>query len=477
MRPRLTAFLLLLLASPALASDQFNAGPLFDSFELTLAPGHRTEAMGPFYYSELKESQKLWAIPPLFSWTRDPEVDSEEIDFVYPILTYDRFGEQYRWQLFQLLSFSGGRTQRETERDRFTLFPFYFQQRSSDPSQNYTAFFPFYGHLQNRLFRDEIFFVMFPAYGRTRKKDVVTENYLYPLFHVRHGMGLDGWQFWPFYGREHKDVTTLTNGFGDVEIRGGHDRGFVFWPLFLQQTNGIGTENPSRTLGSLPLFSIERSPQRDVTTVIWPFFSKIDDREKKYWEWQAPWPFVIVARGEGKTATRVVPLFGHGHNTNLESIFYFWPFYKCNRVHSEPLDRVRTRILLFLYSDTIARNTETGVFEQRTDFFPFYHYRHDFNGNTRVQVLSILEPFVANNKSIERDYSPLWSFWRSETNPKTSATSQSLLWNLYRRETAPGARKCSLLFGLFQYQSDANGKRLRLFYIPLAKQSEFSKLK
>ena len=65
---------------------------------------------------------------------------------------------------------------------RFTLFPLYFQQRSPDPNENYTALVPFYGHLKNRLFRDEIFFVMFPIYSETRKRDVVTDNYLYPVF-------------------------------------------------------------------------------------------------------------------------------------------------------------------------------------------------------------------------------------------------------------------------------------------------------
>ena len=63
----------------------------------------------------------------------------------------------------------------------------YFQQRSSDPALNYTAVVPFYGHLENRFFRDEISFVMFPLYVRSRKSDVVTDNYLFPFFHLRHG--------------------------------------------------------------------------------------------------------------------------------------------------------------------------------------------------------------------------------------------------------------------------------------------------
>jgi hypothetical protein len=70
---------------------------------------------------------------------------------------------------------------------------------------------------------------------------------------------------------------------------------------------------------------------------------------------------------------------------------------------------------------------------------------------------------------VERSLSPLWSIWRAERNAKTGANSQSLLWNLYRRDATPETKKCSLLFGLFQYQSSPAGKRWRLFYIPMGK--------
>jgi hypothetical protein len=457
------------LTVPVLASgiDWPDAGPLFDEFDLTLASGHRREAMGPFYYSEEQDTQRTWAIPPLFSHTEDPATESEEFDVAYPLITYDRYGDQYRWHIFQLLSFAGGPTQQETARERVTVFPIYFQQRSSVPSENYTAVLPFYGHLKNRLFRDEIFFVMFPFYIQSRKADVVTDNYVYPLFHLREGNALRGWQFWPLVGREHKEITTRTNSFKEVQVIGGHDKLFVLWPLFFQQKTGIGTDNPEWTQGSLPAYTFLRSPKRDSTTVLWPFFSLIDDREKKYREWEALWPFVIVARGQGKTTTRVFPFFSRAQSEFLESAFYLWPVYKYNRVHADPADRRRTRICLFLYSDVTEKNTETGKARRRAECWPLYTYRRDFDGNNRLQILAPLEPFVPNNKSIERDYSPLWSVWRSERNPKSGTASQSLLWNLYRRETTPVSRKSSLLFGLFQTQRDARGHHVRLFYLPL----------
>jgi hypothetical protein len=457
------------LSLPDLVSgaDDLNAGPLFDEFDLTLAPGQRTEAAGPFFYSEEQETQRTWAVPPLFSHTQDPATESEEFDFLYPVMTYDRFGDQYRWHVFQLLSFGGGPTQQEDVRERFTLFPVYFQQRSSLPSENYTAVLPFYGRLKHRLFRDEIFFVMFPLYIQSRKADVVTDNYLYPLFHIRHGNALRGWQFWPLIGSEHKGVTTQTNAFNEVQIIGGHDKFFLLWPLFFQQKVGIGTDNPQWMQGSIPAYSLLRSPKRDSTTVLWPFFSRIDDREKKYREWEVPWPLIIMARGEGKTTTRVFPFFSRAHSAYLESDFYLWPVYKYNRVHADPADRRRTRICFFLYSDVLDKNTETGRARHRVDCWPLYTYRRDFNGNSRLQILAPLEPFVPNNKSIDRDYSPLWSLWRSERNPQAGTASESLLWNLYRRETTPASHRSSALFGLFQAKNDAKGKHVRLCYIPL----------
>jgi hypothetical protein len=456
----------------ALGTDAWNAGLLFDRFDLTLGLGHRTEALGPFFYSEEQDTQRTWAVPPLFSHTEDPTTESEEFDFAYPLLTYDRFGQQYRWQLGQLLSFAGGPTQQEEVRDRFTLFPVYFHQRSSLPSENYTAVIPFYGHVKHRLFRDEILFVMFPIYIESRKADVVTRNYLYPLFHQRQGEALRGWQFWPLTGREHKDVTTRTNGFNEVQTIGGHDKFFLFWPLFFNEKAGIGTDNPQWMQAAIPAYSLLRSPQRDSTTVLWPLFSRIDDREKKYREWEMPWPLVVMARGEGKTTTRVLPFFSRAHSLEIQRDAYIWPVYKHERVHAEPLDHERTRICFYIYSDVRERNTATGSARRRVDFWPFCLYRCDLNGNRRLQVLALLESFLPNNKSIERDYCPVWSLWRSEKNPRTGAASQSLLWNLYRRETAPASGKCSLLFGLFQAQSGPTGNRVRLFYIPLSKQRD-----
>jgi hypothetical protein len=178
---------------------------------------------------------------------------------------------------------------------------------------------------------------------------------------------------------------------------------------------------------------------------------------------------VVFGDGPGKHTRRVWPIYSRSSNGILESDFYLWPVYKYNRITSAPLDRERTRILFFLYSNASEKSTETGAARLRRDLWPFFTSRRDFNGDTTFQVLSILEPLLPNNKSIDRNYSPIWALWRTEKTAKTGAHSESFLLNLYRHESSPGHKKLSLLFGLFQYRSSPDERHWRLFYLPAGK--------
>lgn len=447
-----------------------DAGPAFDHFSLTLDIGDRQEWLGPLFFRERKGEATGWGIPPLITWTEDSGTESAELDILYPVLTYDRFGSETRWQLFQWINFSGNQTLEDSDKRRLNLFPFYFQQRSKEPTNNYTAFFPFYGTFKNRFFRDEVHFVMLPLYVQSQKRGVTTDNYLYPFFHLRSGAGVNGWQFWPVIGNEHKPLTQRTNMWDELEDIPGHQKFFFAWPFFMKERERIGTSNELHTVVLAPLFSSERSPQRDSWAFPWPIgLRRTIDREKDYREWDAPWPFVVFARGKGKHTDRVWPLFSQSESPTLRTAFYLWPFYRGSHVNAPPFARDHHRFLIYLYTDLRERNVDTGEELHRMNAWPLFSFRRDFQGRKRLQILAPLEPLLPTSKSIERDYSPVWSLWRSETNPKTSAHSESLLWNLYRRETSPTHKKCSLLFGLFQYQTGAEGKRMKLFYCPIGK--------
>ncbi len=450
--------------------EGLTAGPLAQEFSMTLAPGIRLEAAGTLLSMERSGQRTQWTWTPLMSYTRDPDTDYAEFDLAYPLLTYDQFGPEFRVQLFQVLSFAGGKAIKDDANSRrFTLFPIYYQQRSDDPTRNYTAVWPFYGKMLNRIFRDEIDFVMWPAYVRTRKKDVITDNYLVPIFHLRSGDRLKGWQFWPVIGREQRVPGLATNDLEEVVVLPGHSKFFLLWPFFFNHDTEVGTTNPVHQQVLLPFYSLTRSPLRDSTTILFPLFTVTDDRGRGYREYGLPWPLLGFARGPGKTMNRVWPLYSHAHNDILQSDFILWPLYKYNRARAEPLDRERTRILFFLYSDVIERNTATGQAFRRRDLWPLFTARRDLEGNERLQVFAPLEPLIPNNKSIERNYSPVWGgLYRAEKNAKTGARSHSFAWNLYRAESGPAGRKVSLLFGLIQYQKSSAGRQWRLFYMPVA---------
>ena len=70
---------------------------------------------------------------------------------------------------------------------------------------------------------------------------------------------LHGWQAWPFMGREHKGVTSMTNGFGDTNVIGGHDNLFVLWPFFSDSMMDTGGKNPAHQQALIPFYSYYRS--------------------------------------------------------------------------------------------------------------------------------------------------------------------------------------------------------------------------
>lgn len=456
------------------AAGDANSGLLIDDFPLTLETGVGTEAAGPFWGYYETDEVKIWRFSPFFSKLEYPGAETKEFDLLYPILTLDRFGEEYRFQIAQWFAFSGGSRVDGDGVEKFTLFPIYFQQRSENPEENYTALVPIYGTLKNRFFRDEVKFIMMPLWARSKKKDIVTDNYLFPFFHLRTGDGLRGWQFLPLVGMEKKEITYKTNMWEEQEMVPGHKSFFALWPLFFEEKLGIGSENPVRKHLFLPFYALERSPQRDSSSYLWPLGLTItDDRGKGYKEVGFPWPLIVFAHGSKET-WRVWPIYSHAENADLESSFVLWPVYKYNRVKTEPLGRERWRILFFLYSDTTEANTDTGTEYKRRDFWPFFTQQKQHDGSSRLQILAPLEPLLPASDSIERNYSPLWSLWRQENDPEAGRKSESLLWNLYRMDKAPEEKKCSFLFGLFQYKKTPQGRRWKLFFIPLGKDPEAS---
>lgn len=436
-------------------------GPLFNEFDLTLQIGSGTEAVGPIWGSRESDGISTWRISPLFSRETEPQLDRSEWELLYPFFTYDRFGTEWKVQFLQMLHFSGGSTLDGDVKKRQTLFPFYFRQESPGGTNDYFAVAPFYGHIRNRLFRDEVRFALFPLWLETRKRDVVTQNFIAPFFHIRSGGGVHGWQAWPIIGSESKPPTLRTNVIDEAEIVPGHQRRFFAWPFFFHDLNGIGGPNPTTNLFLFPTYLGTRSPEMDHTW--WFFFSHRTNRVKQFEEWAFPWPFLGVSRGPGKHANRAWPLWGKATNATQQSDFLAWPFYIHKRSTTPTFERERYRFLYFGYSDLREEDRTRGEALRRRDLWPLFTWRRDREGLERLQMLAPVEGIFPANKSIERLYSPLWALWRSEVNPKAHASSRSLLWNLWRQEQRRDYRRSSVFFGLIQTEKTPARRTWRVF--------------
>ncbi len=433
------------------------AGPLFHQFGLTLESGTREEFLGPIFSSQTqpgeagKGSSTLWTIAPFFSRFEDPEIERSEFEFLYPAVGYSKFGTEWRLQIAQFLNFHGGTTVDGEEKHRRNLFPFFFSQSSTQHTNDYWSLLPFYGHFRNHLFRDEVRFVAAPLYVWSRKGSMETDNYLFPFIHFRHGGGVKGWQVLPLAGHETKAAVTRTNVLTEEpEVLPGYDKWFAAFPFFHHERLNIGTTNEETRRILIPLYSIQRSPARDNTTLLWPFFTHTVDRENRFVEWGLPFPFVGWARGEGKHANRLWPLWGKATNEVMQSDFLLWPLYTHRHIKTPEIERERTRILWFPYSDTKLVNPVTGDYRRKCDLWPLFSSSHDLDGRERFQFLAISEPIIPGNKSIDRNWSPLWSLYRAEKNPKTKHSSQSLLWNLWRRDARETEIRNSFFFGLIR---------------------------
>ena len=456
------------------AGDDAKAGPLWASAQLVLEDGRQVEAMGPIWGYEESEDQTKWALRPLVSHRFNEAEDHDQWHILYPLVTYNRFGTEWRTQVLQWLNWGGGEDSLDGAEKKQTLFPIFFRKKSPNPEESYWALIPIYGTLKNRLFKKEIKVVFFPLYARTEKGDATTHNILYPFFHLRQGEGLKGFQLFPLVGVEKKETREVIDHWGEPKVIPGHFKVQGLWPIFYYENLGIGTENPRKERIAFPLFRSLRSPQRDATTVLWPFFNHIVDRKKGYVEWQLPWPFLVFANGEGKTTRRVFPLFSVAESDTHRSRFFLWPLFKSNRVVDPPLDRQRDRFFLSLYSKTRLTDTRTGATQIRRDLWPLFTHTRDTSGRTRTQALSVVEPLFPTDRDLAWNYSALWTLWKDERDPVADRARQSAMWNLYEHERHQDSHRTSFFFGLFQRERNASGQSTRLFYLPKIKNEGFT---
>ncbi len=286
------------LASPLFAEDEegtedngsiITFWPFFDYRESPGTGFSNLSILGPLFKLQHRGGTTDLALRPLFYHSGNS--DSEETDYLYPIASSSSWAEGGYFQILKL--FQKPKPAPGSEERRGTmLFPFYITGRS-DKYGPYVSVLPFYGDIYERLWRDEIHYVMFPFYSRTVKKGTETTNYLYPFFSLTRGERESGFQFWPLYGQAEKE--------------GVYRRRFALWPVFLSEESGLDTDEPTRKFYLFPFYTSAESEKRVERRFLWPFFGYVSDSGRKVEERDYFWPFFSTVRSESRHLNRFLP--------------------------------------------------------------------------------------------------------------------------------------------------------------------------
>lgn len=437
-------------------SGGFALWPFYDERDDPVDRVHTQSGLGPLLEFERSQDATVEALAfrPVFHRRLEKPAQRLEWEVLYPLMAYSRTEQDWEFQFLQLLNLRGEGSKPETREDRFDLFPLYFSGKTGT-GEEYRALVPIGGRALDRLGQDEIEFALFPLYVRLVKQGVERRYFPWPLLSVTRGENQSGFRLVPLYGEEAKT--------------GVFQKRFVLWPLFLQQRIGLDGDNPEETLSLLPLFVLQRSRQRESTTLLWPFFTYTQDREREYEQWDLPWPLIRIARGEGRTIRRFLPFFSVEERVlrkefllrELRStdLILLFPLYMRSQEEVPGSLKVRDRVLWWLYSDTREEGNDGST--RRVDAWPLFRYQRDREGGVVFQTLALLEAFLPGNDRIERSYSPLWALYTYRSNPQGEAAG-SLLWNLVRHETTAEGRTFELLGPLVTYRERAGESSLSI---------------
>ncbi len=416
-------------------------------FQACMVTKERTE-LGPFYYRrellrpEAEESAVLW---PFFQKYESPRISQfafrpllnvrtedtgwdlvgnmHEVQALWPLFLYRRTEGPSRLKIRLLPVFFHERYQHPygPEEVDTLLLPFLLSGRS-EAGENYFALFPLWGTLRGFFGKDRIRFRLFPLYADTKEGEHRSWHVLWPIFRYSKGGEKSSFRFFPFYGWKKKE--------------GWYDKMFVLWPIFSRVDYRIGTERPVHAWFLLPFYGRQQTPFGKIQYFLYPFFSyqRNEGAGNRFREWNVPWPFVRITRGDREWRDSFWPVWGKWRKPDYVNTFFLFPIGR-HLVYGDPEEQMHRLYVLPLYWSW--RMTENGEFSRgRIKGWPLFDYTREDGDQRQFRALSPLW-FWRPNGGFERNYSDFWKFYEARR-WKDGLKEHKVLW--YRwYSVAPGA--------------------------------------
>ncbi len=443
-------------------------------------------ALGPLIERRISvDGSAVQSALPRPLWTRY-EVPGKKLiynDFLWPLaFSRSRPDGDYQYVVLFLHSSEPG-----LDNKRMWLLPILFYGHQAPRNKAYFALFPVGGRMGDWLGFDTVDFVLFPIWVRSRKSDMETTTWLWPIFSHTKGERVEKRRVFPFYGmtqdaREKRSFYVWPFGYGidqfkDAKGREGH--GWFVLPFYGQykRTDADGKVLHSAWTCLWPFFSGESGPERDRLYAPWPFYRHDTGDAPEY------------AGGEKIDKLNLWPVYGRETKEKRRSGYTLWPFWQWGEAESEDMTKSFTTLVPFWWSAS-SRKGEAELMAFR-ELWPLWRLERE-DGRSRASVLSLWPQRRA--ECIQRNYAPLWTLYTRDTDP--AGIRHDVFWGLakWHRTAASGDTRRASLFPVFEYESrplaptvdgkaegwsfdlvkglvgwgrDGDRRRLRLLWIPL----------
>jgi len=451
-------------ASPLLAAPVHDFGCLASQGE-DVRGSEGVHALGPFIeWSDAGDSRVVRAVRPFFVHESRPADRKEVLDVLWPVASFRSWDRDSDWRF---LTVFGHDYDNEDPRSRYHVWalPLVFWGRNA-AGEDYGALFPVGGKICEFLGKDEVSFVLFPAYLYTRVNDLETESWLWPLISRTKGKNIHGFRVAPFYGK--------------VVREGEWEKSFIAWPVWTSvRYDRPGAQGYAHVL--FPLYGHVKMENQESWMLIPPFIRWSSSARGR--EGYAPWPFVQFSSGR-TDKLYLWPFWGRKEDEFRSSGFWLWPFI-AHSLEKGPRNEIsRFRVLPFVYSERerpAGSNTVAGATGRYFALWPLASYRRDSRG-TSLRALCLWP--VKDTRPIERNLAPIWTVFDRERTEKSVQTE--VLWGLARwgrgtnevvsgsvfpllswahgEDRAADTTSWSVLKGLVGYEREGTAKRYRLLY-------------
>ena len=438
-------------AALAAAKAAVDVGPLLGVPDRPDSEAVAFQALGPLVEldSEWRDNCGLTAVPrPLWCRFQYHDKPASGLDVLWP-LAVARAWESKRHQRLLLGVHTDADCTDPDAAARWWLLPILFLGQDAQ-AREYAALFPVGGRIAEIAGFDAVAFAAFPLYLTTRRQDVVSVAFLWPVFSCTTGPDLRKWRVFPFYGVSETDSET---------------RRFLLWPIGHTVVQKPTPQGGQRGRGAfvLPLCGWFRQlDDEDRTmfrswTVLWPLFSGAAGAGRR--QLHCPWPFIQFHTEERKNGALrkrwFWPLFGSTTKPGTEQRFVLWPLGQLWRQGSADRGRQMLWALPFYWSITEQEQGDTVAAYRR--LWPLLSWEQAAD-QTRLRILA---PWPQRHAApIERNFAPFWTLYTYERRGEHS--DHSLLWGLWRSSRGPDDARAMSLFPLFRYERSADGTDLRL---------------